>query len=160
MIIISDTSPFIVLLKINCVEILPQLFERILIPQEVLKELSDPKHPQYIGDFARILPSWIEVQTVENCIILPGLDLGESAAIALAEKLQAKLLIDEQLGRKVAVGKGIEVLGTIGVLIVAAEAKIIDLEIAFDNIKQTDFWVRHSFLDDQLKLFREREDRN
>ena len=40
MIVISDTTPLISLLKINCIDLLEKLFGDVLIPQAVLEELT------------------------------------------------------------------------------------------------------------------------
>ena len=39
----------------------------------------------------------------------------------------------------------------------AAERRLIDLEQAFDRLKQTDFWVTPKFLAERLIRFRERQ---
>ncbi len=46
--------------------------------------------------------------------------LGERHAIALAEELGASLLIDEQRGRRIALERGVDVIGSLWVI---AEAK-------------------------------------
>jgi predicted nucleic acid-binding protein len=86
--------------------------------------------------------------------MIPGLDAGETAAIALAEEVQAgRLIIDEYRGRKVATERGLRVVGTVGVLELAAEMGFIDLKGAFERVKQTDFWISHWLLDERLALF-------
>ena len=59
---------------------------------------------------------WIDV--VPDPVVQDlGLDPGETAAILLAEKVRAAaLLIDERRGRAVAVGRGISVIGTLGIV--------------------------------------------
>ena len=49
--------------------------------------------------------------------------------------------------------RGLRVVGTIGVLELAAEMGFIDLKEAFERVKQTDFWVSHTLLDQRLALF-------
>ena len=55
-----------------------------------------------------------------------GLDLGESAAIALAKELKAqRILIDESAGRTVAKARDLPVTGTVGVLLIAKQQGLI-----------------------------------
>ena len=75
------------------------------------------------------------------------------AAINLALEIRAHLLpIDEGMGRKSAVARGIHVAGTIGILEKAADHKLIDLKDAFSRIKETDFWISPDLLDMRLKV--------
>ena len=57
MIVVSDTSPLTALLTVAEEEILPKLFEKVIIPAAVFKELQS-------GHTS--LPPWIEVQAVQN----------------------------------------------------------------------------------------------
>ena len=54
------------------------------------------------------------------------LDRGEAEAIVLAQSEEAKLLIDERKGRAVARRRGVTVIGTGGVLLLAKRADVID----------------------------------
>jgi predicted nucleic acid-binding protein len=41
MIVVADTSPLIALINLGEIEVLPRLFNTVLIPQAVLQELGD-----------------------------------------------------------------------------------------------------------------------
>ena len=72
------------------------------------------------------------------------LDLGEAEAIALAVELNAdRLLIDERLGRVIAVRSGLQVTGVLGILIAAKRRNLIqDVKPMLDAlIQQVGFWV-------------------
>ena len=57
------------------------------------------------------------------------LDPGEASSIALAaETANSKLIIDEKKGRRVAIEMGLDVTGTVGVLLEASKADIITLD--------------------------------
>lgn len=158
MIVVADTSPLVVLINIGSIDLLPTLYGRVLIPPEVATELGSPKRPQAVQAFIASPPPWLEQQLPSTIEAIPDLDPGESAAISLARELRADLLIiDEAPGRKAAIERSLRAIGTIGVLVAAAERGLIDLGQAFDKVERTDFWVSRKFLDEQLALFRERE---
>src|SRR5437773_3786588 len=121
MVVIADTSPLNYLVWIESVEILPQLYGKVVTPPEVRDELLATDAPTAVQSWARNLPAWVEV-----CASDPELrddprwgflDLGERAALALAAARQPSvLLIDERAGAKIARAQGFLVTGTLGVL--------------------------------------------
>ena len=79
---------------------------------------------------------------------------GETEALSLAIELHADLiLIDERRAYREAVARKLNAVGTVGVLERAAAEKLLDLNDAFDRLKQTDFWISHKLLDERLRLF-------
>ena len=131
MIIVSDTTPIISFIKINKLDLLHQLFDEVLIPDAVFRELTANK---LFTDEAEIVRNTkflktISVQNRQSLEILQavsGLDDGESEAIVLAnEQKSDALIIDERKGRKVAQKLGITVTGSIGILIQANNEKLI-----------------------------------
>lgn len=120
MVVISDTAPLTALLQAGQTELLRALFERVVIPPAVRGELLRA-HPT--------LPSWLEViapQTIPATVRGAGLDLGETEAIALAIELQPDaLLMDERLGRRLAMRHGLPVTGLLGVVVLAKQRRLI-----------------------------------
>lgn len=112
MLVVSDTSPLTALLQIGRIDVPQTVFGRVLIPYAVRDEL--------LREHA-LLPEWIEVflpKTIPQSVLAAGLDLGETEAIALALESHAdNLLMDERLGRRVAVAHGLRVTGLLGVLV-------------------------------------------
>ncbi|MBF2008671.1 MAG: DUF3368 domain-containing protein [Chlorogloeopsis fritschii C42_A2020_084] len=130
MIIVSDTTPISELAKVAHLDLLPQLFGKVLIPQSVFNELQVGQHPA--AKFVKNL-SWLEVVTVENQQVVEelqksfNLHLGESEAIALAEEIGAsQLLIDEKAARKVAMTRKLPLIGTMGILLLAKRRGLLD----------------------------------
>jgi predicted nucleic acid-binding protein len=101
------------------------------------------------------LPAWAEVTQVEltEDTALQPLGAGERAAIALALLLHADLiLIDERKAIAIAIGKGFDVTGTLGVLGLAARRGLIDLADSFARLKRTNFRYRQEIMDQLLNL--------
>lgn len=65
MIVISDTTPLISLLKINRIDLLEKLFGDVLIPQAVFEELTIDERFQLEGDQIR-QKKFIVVKPVNN----------------------------------------------------------------------------------------------
>ena len=130
MIVVSDTTPLISLLKINRLELLERLFGDVMIPTAVFDELTVNKRFRTEADQIR-QKSFIVVKPVNNqesASVLKratGLDQGESEAIVLTDELEADLLLmDEAKGRNVSTQMGLRIMGTIGILMAAYEEHI------------------------------------
>jgi predicted nucleic acid-binding protein len=61
-----------------------------------------------------------------------GIDMGEAIVIMLAREKEYLVLIDDLAARRFAIGMGLEVAGSIGVLIKAVKAGINSKEISMD----------------------------
>jgi hypothetical protein len=48
-VVIADTSPINYLVLIDAIEILPQLYGRVIVPNDVLAELTDPGTPKKVA---------------------------------------------------------------------------------------------------------------
>jgi len=118
--VVADTSPIFYLLSIGHIDLLPRLFGKVIVPDAVHQELCHPAAPPVVRDWVAGLPAWVEVTQVDSIddATLQPLGAGERAAITLALLLHADLiLIDERKGAVVALGKGFDVTGTLGVLL-------------------------------------------
>ena len=148
--IVADTSPVFYLHSIQQIEILPKLFGNVLLPEAVHAELIHPGSPDPVRQWAQHLPSWVSVrQVVElNDGELLSLGAGERAAISLALSIRADMiLIDERKGARVAVNKGFEVMGTLGILDRAAERGLVNLAATLTQLQRMNFRYRQEMLD-------------
>jgi len=140
--VVADTSPIRYLVLIKAISVLPQLFERVILPATVVRELTHPHAPEAVRNWATSLPDWVEVKRATHVALAGVLDAGEAEAIALAEELQAHaLLLDEAEGRKEALRRGLSVSGTVGVLEQAAQRGLINLGDAFKHLSQTNYRI-------------------
>lgn len=134
MIVVSDTTPIISLMKAGQLELLQRLFDVVYIPEAVYRELTVN---EAFSEEVRTVQEceFLYVQKVDNgksAAILrqfTGLDAGESEAIILAdEKHSDVLLMDEHRGRQVAKKMGITITGTIGILTQAFDERMLTKE--------------------------------
>jgi predicted nucleic acid-binding protein len=99
--VVADTSPLNYLVLIDQINLLPQLYGRVLIPESVLEELSAIETPQVVREWTANLPEWIEVSRVIPIEGLTRLHAGERDAISLAITVQSDaVLLDERRGRQ------------------------------------------------------------
>ena len=118
--VVSDTSPLRALSHLDLLGPMEALFPAVLVPPAVADELvagAPSCPPVHISPFPFIrvvVPHHVSAVSSAH----PDLDLGEVEAIALALEFQAdELLIDERLGRRVAVEYGLAAVGALGVLL-------------------------------------------
>jgi predicted nucleic acid-binding protein len=150
--VVADTGPLCYLILIEAIDLLPRLYDRVIIPSAVLAELNHPKAPAAVKAWSGALPSWAEVKTAAHAELDEILDPGEAEAIILAEQLKAdSLLLDEMEARREALRRGLPVAGTIGVLEKAAERNLIILSEAFSRLARTNFHVAPEVLQQALQ---------
>ena len=142
-VVIADSSPLNYLTLIGSVDVLRGLYGTVIVPQQVIAELTDPAAPQEVRRWASNLPDWIDVRvTVVSDTGMLHLDPGERAAITLAQSEPgALLLIDDAAGRIEASRRGILNTGTLGVLRAAALKELVDLPTALARLLTTNFRV-------------------
>ena len=141
MIVVSDTSPIPYLVLIESHALLPGLFDVVLIPEAVRRELQADGTPEPVRQLVAATPSWLEVRSApEVPATLKHLDSGEREVIALALSVGAEVvLLDERKGRQAAKEHGLQPFGTLGVLGLAAERKLVALGEALDRLQKTNF---------------------
>jgi uncharacterized protein len=116
--VVSNASPLIAFERIGQLPLLQGLFGEIQIPPGVAHEV-------FGGDSA---PPWVRV-VMPSSAISRGTNIGrgELEAIALAEELDARwVILDDLPARRLAVRLGLRVIGTVGLLVVAKRASILD----------------------------------
>ncbi len=146
--IIVDTSSLIALEKIELLEVLCKIYAEIILPKAVINEFGTPYIDCYI------------VKEVKNPLVrllISELNLGkgESEVIALASETGIKTIIDDLKARQVAEKLGIKVTGTIGILIKAEKARLINN--AYEKAKELrekGFYVSDELLDEIKKFLK------
>jgi predicted nucleic acid-binding protein len=137
-VVVSDTSPLHYLILCGAENILPSLFQQIVIPPTVFNELQQLNTPPQVRQWASALPKWVTVQSPKITHLDLDVDAGELEAICLAQEIHADaVLMDDRAGRKAAIHCGLAVVGTIGLLEQAAARRLIELSPTLTRLRQT-----------------------
>jgi predicted nucleic acid-binding protein len=150
MTVVSNTTPLNYLILIGRAEILSVLYEAVVIPGAVLSELTSPKTPKVVKDWILNKPDWLRVDETPHIIDskLDEIQIGEGQAIVLAQQIQPEFIVlDDRKARRLAYDRGLNVIGTLGILTTAAEKGLITLHETLADLKQTNFRVSSSLLE-------------
>lgn len=140
-VVISDTSCFIILIKINQLDLLKKVYGFVITTSEILNELGET------------LPDWVEIKNpsdpIRQLLLESMVDKGEASAISLALEFPGStLIIDDYKARRTAENAGLIVTGTFGVIIKAKKMGLISsvrhmlLEISLTDFRISDELVK------------------
>ncbi len=147
---IIDSACLISLDRIDKLDLPPKVFHQIFITPAVRTEFGKSV------EYAQVIP-------VKNEGVIYALrtqiDAGEAEAIALAmEKPEAYLTLDDKKARRIARQIGLNVLGTIGVLLKAKSlGKIQKIKPILDQLNAVGFRIGASLYTNALRLSGEQE---
>lgn len=121
LLVVCDAGPLIHLDELGCLDLLRGLGD-VLVPDEVLAESRRHRPQISLGDVRNVQvvqavndPPSARLATMIDSF---GLDAGEIAALAIMERVSARLLLcDDAAARLAAESMGYAVRGTIGVLV-------------------------------------------
>lgn len=139
-VIISDTSCLISLDKPGLLWLLKEFYKEIRITPKVKFEWGNS------------VPNWIKENRPEKIKLQSELEdklgKGEACSIVLALEMQpSRLIIDEAKGRRTAKSYNLEIIGTLGILILAFKNSYLDdLENTLLQLKSNGFRVSDFFL--------------
>jgi len=161
MLIISDASPLVCFIKINRLDILQKLFEKVIVPPIVFLEIQKIKPLGFsVDEFMNA--KWVSVLEPASPALFLDLsekvDEGEAQAIALAKEVSPDfLLIDERRGTTIARNMGIKTIGVVGIIIRAKEKKLIpEGKTILDELRsKPKFWISEQVYQTALKMLDE-----
>ena len=127
--VITNTSPLQYLFQLDLLDLLPQLYQEVLVPEGVVRELrSGVDRGVSLPDFSSL--TWLRVRKVRSAAVLPlaaGLGLGEREVLGLALELDSPLVIlDDAVARRFARRLNLPLTGTLGLLLKAKQCGRID----------------------------------
>jgi len=130
MVIVSDTSPLIMLSKIKALDLLKKLYGDILMPEEVYNEIVSGE--PYKDEIIYFKSFKFKVVKVKKTLEF-GLGKGEESAINLALEKKAILIADDYVARQIAKNLGLKVIGTLSLLLIFLKKRLINYE-KFKNL--------------------------
>ncbi|MGZ8947267.1 MAG: DUF3368 domain-containing protein [Methylococcaceae bacterium] len=154
MIVIADSSALVALSVCDSLLLLDALFGEVKVPQAVYDEVCIANKAEsqalktYLAGKVCSVPKSIDIEKPN------GLGKGELAAINLYKHLSADLLlIDDARAKKVAYLNNLEVMGSIGVLLLAKKKGLIaSIKPLLSRLRCSDIFVSDHFLDQILAM--------
>jgi hypothetical protein len=155
--LISNASPLILFAKINEIDLLLNVFEELIIHEEVYNEIVKGK--EFDSPDAFIIENLVNEGKIKLSNLSEdgkeiykniikryrSLDAGEAATIALVlQRRENRVLIDESMARKVSRLMGLKPIGSLGVALTAYKKGIVDekkLREVIRKMVSTDFRV-------------------
>jgi predicted nucleic acid-binding protein len=147
--VVVNASPLILLTGIGRIELLNRLFKEVYVPSAVLQEIRAMDEVAMNEALSRLSFECIEVS---NRIAVDGLlgklHLGEvEAIIGAIEKGVARVVMDDIAARNKARQMGLEVTGTIGILLKALEHGLLDdILPEIEKLKQAGMYLSDELL--------------
>lgn len=160
-IVVCNTGPILHLREIHQLSLLDKA-GTIIIPKRVDYELRGIDL-----SWKKERPHWISIRGLPHSRIPNAtdlfrtglLDMGEAEAVVLAQHLRADwFLTDDTAARTLASVTGLEVHGTLGVLLWAAALKHLDYDGAktsIKNLSESTLWISRSILEKAYKALDE-----
>ncbi len=158
MIVIADSSALVALSICQAFPLLEILFEKIYVPDAVYKEVCIKGKSE-----ADVLTDYLStrIKSIQNdktqIMNATNLGRGEQEAIALYMELSADLLIiDDARAKKVAYANGLEVMGSVGVLLLAKQRGLINnIRPMLNLLSLSDIHLGSSIIEKALRLSNE-----
>lgn len=153
--VIANNTPLVGLWVLNRLELLHELFDTVVIPDAVRAEFLATETAS--RQTALETAPWIVTESLadaRHALVYVGLDQGESQVIALAVEQMARLvLMDERKGRRYAQRLGIPTTGTVGVLLLAKEKKlIVSIKPLLAQLQDAGLYLGPALVQQALKL--------
>jgi predicted nucleic acid-binding protein len=158
LVVVSNSSPIMNLAIIGQLHLIQELFGEIIIPKEVWAELIiEGKGKPGTNEIEKA--KWIKVVKVKNDSLVKtltkDLDVGESAAIALAIERKANLLLlDETDARNLAEFYNLTKTGVLGILMRAKKRSLIkQIKPMLEKLRiQAHFWIKPDLYDQSINF--------
>lgn len=154
MLVIADSSALLALAACDGLGLLLGLFQQVAVPRAVFDEVAVSGKPaaEKLREFLR--SRIVEVDSRRFVLEAGSLGRGELEAMALYRQLGAdRLLMDDRRARRVAHLNDIAVIGTLGILLIAKDAGLIQSLGPFvERLRDSEIYFSDRLLQHALEL--------
>lgn len=144
-IVIADAGPLIAFARLGQIGLLTQVFSQVRVTEQVFAECTCR------ADFAETQPILEAAQTqmIQRCTapashfeLALHVDAGEASAIAAAAEWGCGVLMDDKAGRRMAKNFGVASIGTVGVLVLAKQKKLVsNIKPLLNQLTQSGYFL-------------------
>jgi predicted nucleic acid-binding protein len=143
--LVINTGPVLALAAARHLQVLRELFAKVTVPYEVVQEIEAGGRTQFAREEFRAA-SWLDKRAGSiylSPLLQSTLDPGEAAVVALATSERIPTVaIDETVGRRIARLHGLNVTGSLGILIQAKQnGAAIEMRTAIAGMRQHGIWL-------------------
>jgi predicted nucleic acid-binding protein len=150
--VVMNASPLICMIKAGIIEILPALFEDIVVPEAVRREILVKEHTPPKGES---LDPYQWMRLVNDIPIDPraaSWDLGQGEGQVISFALHHPhhwALLDDREARRCAAALNCRHTGTLGIIVLAKRRRIIDsIRGHLEKLKEAGLWLSEELIDE------------
>lgn len=127
--VVVNASPLILLTKVGQLQLLPAIASSIIVPRVVLGELEAGDSTDRAAELVAAAP-WASIvespSSIPEEVLVWDLGAGETDVLAWAASHQeSTAVVDDKAARNCAAALGVPVIGTLGIILAAREAKLV-----------------------------------
>jgi predicted nucleic acid-binding protein len=147
--VVINASPFILLCKSGLIDLLPQLFSEIWMPERVSIEIIEGQDIA-AEKLYHYEETWLTccLAIVPEQVLVWNLGDGETDVLSVAFKENYIALIDDRAARKCAETLNIKILGTGGILVLAKRRGLIDsVSEALEKLQNAGLYISDELIE-------------
>lgn len=151
---VCNASPLIFMAKIDLIHELPKMTKNLIIPSGVYHEIKGQNDAasEWIEEYKKQYV--IEIESVPKVIESWDLGNGETEVIAHAySKKNLKVALDDKAARNCAASVGVNVIGTIGLILIAGKNGYIENPVTcLEKLRETGFRISDQLYEHAIHL--------
>jgi predicted nucleic acid-binding protein len=152
--LVVNASPLILLARIDRLDLLASLADRLVVPEAVIREIQAGSHRDDTIERLKSLPSILRLAdlSVPDRIHLWDLGAGEAQVLAHGlERQGAEVVLDDLAARRCARSLGLPMIGTVGVVILCRHRGILSsARPVIERLREAGLRLKPALMDEAL----------